>query len=526
MVALLKKKLSPELLEKLKQLEELFNELIKEELEKLKENLKKDNISEFLEKMKQQNEELKSDLEQNLELYKQLEYEKLIQEAIDELNRLAEEQKKLAEQTANKEVAKEESIDKQNDVQEKFSDLMEKLENADKLNKELEDPYNMETDTATANDINEQMEEAGNNLEKGKRNKASENQEKAGQKMKDMADGLSLMMEAAMEARMGEDIEQIKNMLDNLLDISFAQEGLINDLHSTSKNDPKNADIREQQKGLKDDFEIIQDSLISMSKRQAAIKPFVLKECGKINNHIEKALLMLQEQNKGTASGDQQYAMTSMNNLSLMLAESLEQMKQSMQMSGGKKGSSRCKNPGKGNSPSMSEIMNQQKGLNQGIKGKSEKNGLNGSVGLNSKSEELARMAAAQGEIRRMLQDFIEQLESEGGNGNALNKVVEEMKKSEEDIINRRLSLETLERQKNIETRLLKSQKALQEREKEKKRESTEGKNRKTGNLNNKIEYKPINTKQEEILITVPLEVSPYYRNLLKKYLYKLEKEK
>ena len=135
-------------------------------------------------------------------------------------------------------------------------------------------------------------------------------------------------------------------------------------------------------------------------------------------------------------------------------------------------------------------------------------------------------MAAAQGEIRRMLQEFIEQLEAEGGNGNALNKLAEEMKKSEEDIINRRITQETLERQKDIETRLLKSQKALQEREKEKKRESKEGKNRKTGNLNDEKEYKTTKTQQEEILITVPLEVSPYYRNLLKEYLYKLEKEK
>lgn len=527
---LLKKKLSPELLEKLKQLEELFNELMNKDLEKqleeLKENLKKDKVNEFLEKMKQQNEELKDDLEQNLELYKQLEYEKLIEETIEELNKLAEEQKKLAEQTANKELGKDEGKEKQDGIKEEFSGLMEKLNDADKLNKELEDPYNMETDTAMANDINEQMDEAGKNLEKGKKNKASENQKNAGEKMKKMADGLSIMMAGAMEERMGEDIEQIKNMLDNLLDISFAQESLIDDLQKTTKNDPKNADIRDRQKGLKDDFEILDDSLTSLSKRQVSIKPFIVKESGKINTHIDRALKQLQEQNKGKASGEQQYAMTSMNNLALMLAESLEQMKQSMQMSGNQKGGSKCKNPGKGKSPSMSEIMGQQKGLNKGMKGKSKKNGLDGKTGLNGKSEELARMAAAQGEIRRMLQEFIEQLEGEGGNGNALNRIVEEMKKTEDDIINRRMSQETLERQKNIETRLLKSQKALQEREKEKKRESKEGKKKKSGNLNNRIEYKPSNAQQEEILITVPLEVRPYYRNLLKEYLYKLENEK
>jgi len=87
------------------------------------------------------------------------------------LNKLAEEEKKLAEQTANKERGKEESIEKQNDVQKEFSDLLEKIDNADKLNKELEDPYNMEPDTSMADEINEQMEEAKKNLGKGKKNK-------------------------------------------------------------------------------------------------------------------------------------------------------------------------------------------------------------------------------------------------------------------------------------------------------------------------------------------------------------------
>jgi len=523
---LLKKKIDPELLEKLKQLDDLINDLMKKDLEKLKEDLKKDKVVEFLEKMKQQNEELKSDLEQNLELFKQLEYEKLIQETIDKLNKLAEEEKKLAEQTANKERGKEESIEKQNDVQKEFSDLLEKIDNADKLNKELEDPYNMEPDTSMADEINEQMEEAKKNLGKGKKNKASENQQKAGDDMKEMADNLSLAMEGAMEERMGEDIEQIKKMLDNLLDLSFAQENLINELQKTTKNDPKNTDIRERQKGLKDDFIIINDSLTSISKRQVAIKPFIIKESGKINTHINRTLSMLQEQNKGKALSEQQYAMTSINNLALMLSESMEQMMQSMEMSGKQKKGGKCKNPGKGKNPSMSEIMGKQKSLGKGMKGKTEKNGLGGKNGLNGKSEELARMAAEQGEIRRMLQEFIEQLEAEGGSGSALNKLTEEMKKTEDDIINRQVSQETLERQKNIETRLLKSQKALQEREKEKKRESKEGKNKKNSNLNNKNEYKPTKAKQEEILITVPLEVSPYYRSLIKEYLYKLEKEK
>lgn len=527
---MLQQKMSPELQEKLQELQELFDKLFDEELqkeiEKLREELEKENINDFLERMKEENEFLKNDLEQNLELFKQMEFEKMMEEAIDELEKLSEQEKELSKQTENKENTKEEGIKKQKELQEEFKETVKKLDEADKLNKELEDSFNVEIDTASAGDINQEMDEAQGNLEKNKKKKASENQKNASKKMKEMSDALSVMMNAAMQEKMGEDIEQVRNMLDNLLDLSFDQENLISELNTLGKNDPKNGDIREQQKGIKDDFVIIHDSLLAMSKRQVAIQPFVVKESDKINNHIDRALSHMQEQQKGQTLKEQQYAMTSINNLTLMLAESMEQMEQSMQMSGSQKSGANCKNPGQGKSPSMSDILKQQQGMNQGMQGKMKKNGLDGKEGLNQKSEELARMAAAQGEIRRMLQEFIEQLEAEGGNGSSLNKLVEEMQKTEEDIINRRLSQQTFERQKNIETRLLKSEKALQEREKEQKRESKEGKNRNSGNQNKELEYKTKKENQEDILITVPIEVRPYYKKLLKEYLYKLENEK
>ena len=73
---------------------------------------------------------------------------------------------------------------------------------------------------------------------------------------------------------------------------------------------------------------------------------------------------------------------------------------------------------------------------------------------------------------------------------------------------------------------MLRSKDALQEREKEKKRESNEGKNRQNRNQNQELKYKDINEGQDEILLTVPIEVSPYYLELYKKYLFKLENDK
>ena len=527
----IRKKADPELLQKMKELEDMFSELMDEEmkkqldeLQKELENMNKDELSKFLEEMKNRNEDMKSSLEQDLELFKEMEFEKKFQEAVDQLQKLAEKQKDLAEKTANKEEDKKESAKNQEEINKEFQEVTDKLEAADELNKELNEPFNVENDSAGMEDIQSDLDDASEKLQKGKQKKASESQQSAGSKMEKMASDLMAMMQSAQMDRLAEDAQQVKNMLDNLLDLSFKQEHLFTEIGNTSQNDPKYVEQAARQKDLKDDFQIIHDSLISLSKRQPAIKKFITRESAKVNQYLNTSIEYMQDRKKGPALGQQQYAMTSMNNLALMLAESLDQMKQSMQMQSEQSGKGKCKNPGMG-APSLQEMLQMQQQMNSGMQGKAKNKGLNGKEGLNSQSKDLARMAAMQGEIRRRLQQYIDELERNGGDGSALSKLAEEMEKTEEDIINRKITNQTLERQKQLEVRLLKSERAEQEREKQKKRESEAGKNRKRSNLNNNLKYNQKKENQQEILILSPIEMSPYYRVLLNKYLYKLKQE-
>jgi hypothetical protein len=531
--SLINKKIDPELQQKMDLLQELFDELMKtdleKELEKLQEqmdNLDKNKLEDFLKEMKEKNESLKENLEQNLELFKQYEVEKKIEEALEKLEELSKEQLDLADQTLKKELDNEKSLEKQEEIQKSFEEMQKDLSEIDSLDQQLEQPFDIKKDTAAINDIEEEMDKASENLEKNKEKKASENQKSAGEKMKEMADSMKMAFEGAKAEQMGEDAEQVRTLLDNLIDMSFEQELLINKISNTSQNDPQYIDNSEKLKLLQTDFVVVEDSLKALSKRQIFIQPFILDESGKITSNIEKALKSLQERRTGEALSSQQYALTSTNNLSLMLAESLNQMKSSMQMSGQKNGQGQCNSPGAGKKPSLEDIMEGQKKLGERMKKNGKKEGEEGSGGVNGNSQELARMAAMQGEIRKQLQDLIDEMEAEGQNGNSLNKIAEEMQKTEEDLIHRQFRQETLERQKEIETRLLRSKEAMQEREKEKKRESAEGKNRQNRNLNQQLKYKDIDKGQEEILLTVPIEVSPYYLNLYKKYLFKLENEK
>jgi len=122
------------------------------------------------------------------------------------------------------------------------------------------------------------------------------------------------------------------------------------------------------------------------------------------------------------------------------------------------------------------------------------------------------------------LQKLIEEMKGEGTGDKNLNKALEEMKKNEEDIINRKITIETINRQKDITVRLLKAKNAKMQREKEKRRESEEGKNNKKRAIENKeVEIDKINKK--DIIFTKPIELNYYFNSVYKKYIYKLELE-
>ena len=92
------------------------------------------------------------------------------------------------------------------------------------------------------------------------------------------------------------------------------------------------------------------------------------------------------------------------------------------------------------------------------------------------------------------------------------------MEKNEEDLINRNLNIETINRQQDILTRLLESEKAEREREYDKKRESNEAKENEFSNPAEFFEYKRMKEREVELLKTVPPALKLYYKNKVNQY--------
>jgi hypothetical protein len=166
----------------------------------------------------------------------------------------------------------------------------------------------------------------------------------------------------------------------------------------------------------------------------------------------------------------------------------------------------------------MKEQMAKEKGKD-GKKGKEKGESKAGGAGDGGMSEGLAKLAAQQEALRRELQKAADKMGKDGKQGNGgLSKLAEDMEKTENDLVNKMISQETLRRQQEILTRLLEAEKAERERELDEKRESQEPKNEIFRNQNQFLEYNTLKQKEAELLQTIPPSLNQFYKNKVNEY--------
>ena len=368
------KQVDQKILDKQQKLQELFNEVLTDEmkemfkqLENLLEQLDKDKLQETIDQMKFDAKDIEKELDRSLELFKQLEFEQKFQESIDKLKELSEKQKDLSEKTDDKNASQEDLQKKQDELNKEFEDLKKDLDDLEKKNEELESPNSLEDTKKEQEAIEQDMKESKDMLDKKKNNKASESQKSAADKMQELSEKMQKMQEENQAEQSEEDMDALRGILENLVKLSFDQEELMFNLKSTDRNDPQYLKHTQRQKKLKDDAKLIEDSLFALSKRVPELDAIVNREISAINLNMEKSISYLAEKQTPQAGNRQQLAMTSVNNLALLLSEVLKQMQE--QMGKQKFGEGQCNKPGSKGAPkpSAANMRKMQEKINQQI---------------------------------------------------------------------------------------------------------------------------------------------------------------
>lgn len=535
-----------ELNQRKKDLEQRLNEakqLAKKNklLDELKELAKKLNKEELTDKLKQLTEDNKQsdrNLERILELTKRFYVEQKMNQIQEQLQVLAKKQEELAKSGEN-------SSKNQKELNEKFNKIKDGLNQLKEANKDLIKPMNLPDVSKDSQKVDEQQQKATEKLEqqesknqddeqqgdeqqqenKSKSSKSPEkNQKSAAQKMKQMSGKMQHSMMQMQGESLDEDISSLRIILENLIEFSFQQEDLINKFSSTYNNHPDFSKNLKKQYLLKEYFEHIDDSIYTLSLRQPKIGSSIFKDLSKAHYHLDESIIHFTDNQFNTGVSDQQFVMTSANNIAFILSNILDSMQNSSLSFG--KGKS-------GESFSLPDIIQKQENLIEGMKkgvkskgkdgkkgeerneGKGPQQGRSGSNEGEMLNGELYEIFKEQSRLRQLLNNKIGNTKKNNSSGNKASKLMEEL---EQEILENGFTNEVLEKMINLKHELLKLDNAVNQQGEEEKRESKtnfdEFNSRKIDSIkNNRLKF-----IQNEILNRQSIPLQTIYKKKVQEY--------
>lgn len=460
------------------------NEKLLEELQKLSDKMQEEDLFDKIDQFKQASKNQMKNLEQLVELTKRYYVEKKAEQLANKLEQLGDKQEKLADSPENNTEKNQEQLNQD------FDKIQEELRQLDKDNNDLKKPMEIPSDEKQEQSIEEDMKKASDDLKNQNQNAAKPKQKSAGQKMKEMGQQMMSSMGGGGMEQLEEDVKMLRQILDNLLAYSFAQEDVMKQFKGLKRGAPSYNKHLKIQQDLKTQFRHVDDSLFALSMRNPMLSEKITEEVGNVHYDVDKSLETLAEAIVSKGVSHQQYAVSASNRLADMLSDILNNMQ--MQMSGSGSGGKGMPKPGQGQGGAqLPDIIQKQKGLAEkmkdglekgteeggeqpGDKGKQkgqqpgEGQGGSGSGDGEENARELMEIYKEQRRLREQLQDALQKqgLTPDG------KKVLDQMKDAEKQIINKGFKNEVLQKILNIQYEMLKLEKAIQQQGEDNKRQS------------------------------------------------------
>ena len=512
-----------EIVEKQKQIEELMEEVFTDELQKLMEEFQKltenfdsKRLNELSEQMDMSFDDLQKQLDRNLEMLKKMKMEEKIQQAIDDVNRIANEEQKLAEEVSenkNYEEVKTEVEDHQSELKE----IEENLKELMKSNEELEEQMLFDDFDEDFEEIDKSINDSKEELDKNNRKKSGSSIKQTSEKLQNMAFSMQQMLNSNTMQQNMENIENLKQILSNLMFLSFEQENVLVGLSSINSADPQLNTLNKIQKSIVDQSKVIKDSLYALALRTPHITSMVNNELLVMEKNLMNSKEQMEEALFPNARVSQQFVVTAANNLALMLNEALEQLED--QMANAMEGDQQCENPGNGK-PGMGAMKKAAQNIKQQLEKMIEQM-------KNGNPQQMSQQLGESLMQHEMMQQMLRDLMNNGSVGSDAKKTLQEidnmLEQNRKELMNKSINAQTIARQNLITTRLLEAENAEMEREFEEKRES-ESADDFYSNPVKFFEYKEKDNYTIEYLNKNSHKLNNFYNYKYKQYINSLQK--
>jgi hypothetical protein len=514
-----------EILEKQKQIEELLENVMNDELKKLfdefnelAKNFDSRKFEQLSEKMKMSMDDLSEQLDRNLQMLKRMQIEQKLERIILQLNDL-ENKEKDNRLKINGKISFDDLTNEEKGNRDLLNLLKAEYDAVLELNKGLSKPMNLIDFSEDFKKIEGSFSETISQLEKGNRKRAGEQMNKNMQQINTLAFSMNQMLKMNQNKENSENIDDLKQLLENILYISVNQENILFVTKRTDSNDPAVKNLRSNQFKLINQAKMVKDSLYALSKRTPSLSGIINKEVLDMESQMNNTLDLMNEGRSLSSTTNQQLAITAANNLALFLNEALENIEK--QMENAMPGDGDCDKPGgKGKKPSMNMLKQAQQSLKEQLEQMIEqmKNGDSKKM-----SQSIGKTLAQQEIMQQLIQELL--------NGNSVGSQTKEqlraidrlLEQNKSDLVNKNIGSQLIKRQNQVMNKLLQAEKAEMERGYEDERESKTARQDLLSNPANYFEYKNEYQNQHDLLNRTSYKLKLFYDQKYKNYLNELK---
>ncbi len=456
---------SLETLKKYEDLQQLFREIMTPELQKAMQELAEamqkldpQRINTALEQYRQSAEDMNQNLDRAISLLKRFKMEQQLDQAVRTAQKLAEEQKQISDKPEQSG-----SQQRQKDLRDHVADLEKML---DAVHREManepgmpQEEVQQAQDRLGSKELQERMQELQERLQSGAAEGLAALSEPIQKELNAAAQELQLAKDKLSGAQQQRAMQALQRGMKDLLSLSQKQEALLNRSESTQSSTHDIRDIAEEQQNVSSALNRVMDQIFDASKQSLQIDPQIGGALGQAAQSMAQSLEALESRNHAAAAGRQGQAMAQLNRAAKQMHSAMQAM-----MQGGSGGMS------------MEQYIQRMQALAKGQQGINQQTlslGMDGAMG-SGQQEAMARLAAEQAQLRKSLEQLAQESGNLAGPGGRLEKMIEDMKQVEQDL-GRQVTRNTIQRQEQILSRMLDSQKSLREREYSKDRRAETG---------------------------------------------------
>jgi hypothetical protein len=463
--------LSPETLEKYQELQQLMEQMNSPEfaqaMKRLQESMQQmsaEDMRKALENFSISEEDFRKSIERTVSLLKRIQIEQKLDEMVKRAEALQKEQDGIRQRTevSGADSARAEAARRQRDLAEEVKRLEEELAELQSMMERFPGEMPVAEMEKSRRDLEEsklqeQMQEIIKQLESAQTQQALTGQRQAGERMEQFARQMRDIKKSLQTGQQRQIVNAMRRVQQDLLELSRRQEALKKEAEGLDPNSARFRENMQEQAQVMQDLGSVAEALSALSQKTFSVSPEMGRAVGDAYRQMAEAMKALEQRNGGMAAQQQGSAMGSLNDAAQQAQAAVNGMMQSGGQGIGMAGLMQR----------LRQITGEQQGINQETQGLTPQ-----------QAAAMGRLAADQGAVRKSLEELAREAATSGQSSRLLGdlrKIAEEMREVQTDLARGDISSETVQKQQRILSRLLDSQRSMQERDFEKRRKSERG---------------------------------------------------